>query len=57
MDKYFQVLDQVAMREGAIDSARLKKRMQNELVRLFDCKPEAAYIIRVWKEQRGNKND
>lgn len=57
MDKYFQVLDQVAMREGAIDSARLKKRMRNELVRLFDCKPEAAYIIRVWKEQRGNKND
>lgn len=53
MDKYFAVLDRIAAdAQGPIDGPRVRQRMRNELIRLFDCRPEARYIIRVWQDQR-----
>ena len=58
MDKYFQVLDRIAAdAQGPIDGPRVRQRMRNELIRLFDCRPEAGYIIRVWRENREKMND
>ena len=56
MDKYFAVLDRIAAdAQGPIDGPRVKERMRDELIRLFDCRPEARYIIRVWQEHREMK--
>ena len=58
MDKYFTVLDRIAAdAQGPIDGPRVRQRMRNELIRLFDCRPEARYIIRVWRENREKMND
>ena len=51
MDKYFQVLDQIALHaKRPVDSRRVKSQMRKELNRIFDAGPEADYIIRVWRE-------
>lgn len=53
MDKYFQVLDQVALNaKRPVDSRRVKSQMRKEITRIFDAGPEADYIIRVWREER-----
>ena len=53
MDKYFQVLDQIALSaKRPVDSRRVKSQMRKELNRIFDAGPEADYIIRVWREER-----
>ena len=53
MDKYFQVLDQIALHaKRPVDSRRVKAQMRKELNRIFDAGPEADYIIRVWREER-----
>jgi hypothetical protein len=58
MDKYFTVLDRIAAdAKSPIDGLRVKQRMCNELIRLFDCRLEARYIIRVWRENREKINE
>ena len=53
MDKYFQVLDQIALHaKRPVESRRVKAQMRKELNRIFDAGPEADYIIRVWREGR-----
>ena len=53
MEKYFQVLDQIALHaKRPVDSRRVKSQMRKELKRIFDAGPEADYIIRVWREER-----
>ena len=53
MEKYFTVLDRIAAdAQGPIDGPRVRQRMRNELIRLFDCRPESRYIIRVWRDER-----
>jgi|5_EtaG_2_1085323.scaffolds.fasta_scaffold148209_3 hypothetical protein len=58
MDKYFDVLDRIAANSKTpIDGPRVRRRMRNELIRVFDCRPEARYIIRVWRETREKIDD
>ena len=58
MDKYFAVLNRIAAdAKTPIDGRRVKQRMRKELIRLFDCRPEANYIIRVWRENREKMNE
>ncbi len=53
MEKYFTVLDRIAAdAQGPIDGPRVRQRMRKELIRLFDCRPESRYIIRVWRDER-----
>ena len=60
MDKYFEALDRVALEEGymaarddrPVNAPRLQRRLRKELIRLFQCKAEANYIIRTWRAQR-----
>lgn len=57
MDKYFDVLDRIAANaKTPIDGPRVRQRMRKELIRLFDCRPEAKYIIRVWRHERAKLN-
>ena len=58
MEMYFAVLDRIAAdAQGPIDGPRVRQRMRNELLRVFDCRPAAGYIIRVWRENREIMND
>ena len=53
MEPHCAVLDRIAAAaQGPIDGPRVRQQMRNELIRLFDCRPEARYIIRVWRDER-----
>jgi|TARA_A100001515_G_scaffold449_1_gene454 hypothetical protein len=54
MNRYFDTLDFVAGRmPHDPSSTRGKKVLRKALTREHDAGPEANYIIRVWKEERG----
>ena len=54
MNRYFDTLDFVAGRmPHDPSSTRGKKILRQALTREHDAGPEANYIIRVWKEERG----
>ena len=56
MDKYFETLDATAFRMMfEPDSDKAMKLYRQALAREHDAGPEANYIIRVWKEERGSK--
>ncbi len=56
MDKYFQTLDMAAFRMMLEpDSDKAMKLYRHVLDSQHDAGPEANYIIRVWKEERGLK--
>ena len=60
MDKYFQTLDMAAFRMMLEpDSEKAMKLYRHVLDRHHDVGPEADYIIRLWKKERGinAKND
>ncbi len=51
MDKYLETLDR--MKQSGKISPQLLKTMRHALDGEHDAGPEANYIIRVWKEERG----
>ena len=56
MDKYFETLDAAAFRMMfEPDNDKAMKLYRQALAREHDAGPEANYIIRVWKEERGLK--
>ena len=56
MNRYFDTLDFVAGRmPHNPHSPRGKKVLRQALAREHDAGPEANYIIRMWKEERGLK--
>jgi hypothetical protein len=60
VDKYFQTLDAAAFRMMLeADSDKAMKLYRHVLDRHHDAGPEADYIIRLWKQERGinAKND
>jgi hypothetical protein len=60
MDKYFATLDMANFRMMLeADSEKAMKLYRHVLDRHHDVGPEADYIIRLWKQERGidAKND
>jgi len=60
MDKYFQTLDMAAFRMMLdVNSDKAMKLYRHVLNSQHDAGPEADYIIRLWKKERGinAKND
>lgn len=60
MDKYFQTLDMAAFRMMLdVNSDKAMKLYRHVLDSQHDAGPEADYIIRLWKKERGinAKND
>ena len=56
MNRYFDTLDFVAGRmPHDLSSTRGKKILRQALAREHDAGPDANYLIRVWKEERGVK--
>ena len=54
MDKYFQTLDMAAFRMMLeADSDKAMKLYRHALNSQHDAGPEADYIIRLWKQERG----
>jgi len=54
MDKYFQTLDMAAFRMMLeADSDKAMKLYRHVLNSQHDAGPEADYIIRLWKQERG----
>ena len=54
MDKYFQTLDMAAFRMMLEpDSDKAMKLYRHVLDSQHDAGPEADYIIRLWKKERG----
>ena len=54
MDKYFQTLDMAAFRMMLEpDSDKAMKLYRHVLNSQHDAGPEADYIIRLWKKERG----
>ena len=57
MDKYFASLDMAAFRmQHTIDSPKATKLFRHVLDVEHDAGPEADYIIRMWKKERGLKS-
>ena len=54
MDKYFQTLDMAAFRIMLdVNSDKAMKLYRHVLNSQHDAGPEADYIIRLWKQERG----
>ena len=54
MDKYFQTLDMAAFRMMLdVNSDKAMKLYRHALDSQHDAGPEADYIIRLWKKERG----
>ena len=54
MDKYFQTLDMAAFRMMLdVNSDKAMKLYRHVLDSQHDAGPEADYIIRLWKKERG----
>ena len=54
MDKYFQTLDMAAFRMMLdVNSDKAMKLYRHVLNSQHDAGPEADYIIRLWKKERG----
>ena len=54
MDKYFQTLDMAAFRMMLdVNSDKAMKLYRHALDSQHDAGPEADYIIRLWKQERG----
>jgi len=54
VDKYFQTLDMAAFRMMLeADSDKAMKLYRHVLNSQHDAGPEADYIIRLWKKERG----
>ena len=54
MDKYFQTLDMASFRMMLeADSDKAMTLYRHVLDRHHDVGPEADYIIRLWKQERG----
>ena len=54
MDKYFQTLDMAAFRMMLdVNSDKAMKLYRHVLDSQHDAEPEADYIIRQWKKERG----
>ena len=57
MDKYFETLDMAAFRMmHDVDSPKATKLFRHVLDSQHDAGPEADYIIRMWKKDRGLKS-
>lgn len=54
MDKYFSSLDVAALRmQLPANSKKAMKLYRHVLHNEHDAGPEASYIIRLWKQERG----
>ena len=54
MDKYFSSLDMAALRmQLPANSKKAMKLYRHVLHNDHDAGPEASYIIRLWKQERG----
>ena len=57
MEKYFDTLDQIYrlfhVKQNQKISNQLLRAMRNALDGQHDAGPEANYIIRTWKQERG----
>lgn len=57
MDKYFETLDMAAFRMmHDVDSPKATTLFRHVLDSQHDAGPEADYIIRMWKKDRGLKS-